>query len=466
MRKTTLIFAFLFAIAARGQNQQYKAKVFKDGVEVGEIAIPVIGSTGGTGGDLWSDSVDSDIIPDGNLTRSIGVAGGDLFQAIRASSFYTGNSNGASNSLTQAGLAFYATSLLEFKSPTRTADSFPSNLQNVFYFNQDGNIMFNKGGQGTTQGAILIQNNTGIRQYTLPDKNGTVAMLDDISGGGNLTTDQTNTIANSVLPPKTLLKNDDFTLVANDMRMQTSGNADLGRSYVMTVNDGGTTVATIADVGAVDDVGRIRTVSASDTFEAIPDAGVTLDWKTKTGTENAVRVNGKGHIAYFQKTAPNNYFFYGDITGYTYVPPPTGTELYPSDVLSNPEGTGISGNWFGFNARADYVESTANPSNGTSHMRANLNNATQPQYVSYRFSATAGDEITWTVDAMAATGSSAYISIGGGFNTTPSLPINVGSYTTLTLSSTVATTGTCEVRVYIQGSTNVDIDNMSLLKTN
>lgn len=168
---------------------------------------------------------------------------------------------------------------------------------------------------------------------------------ENYGGGGSLTTDQTNRLANSGLPPKTLLKNDDFTVASNDVRMETSGNADLGRSYIMTVNDGGTTVATFDDFGVVDDVGRIKTITASDTFEAIPGTA-TLDWEGKTGSENAIRVNGKGHTAYFEKRATNSYFFYGDITGFEYSSSYSPNNLYTEASAVNADNQASTlGSW-------------------------------------------------------------------------------------------------------------------------
>lgn len=177
------------------------------------------------------------------------------------------------------------------------------NVGNSLRMTPTGMTLEYYGGSGDQM--LYVNNNGEVLTQAIPS-----------GGGGSLTTDQTNRLANSGLPPKTLVKNDDFTLTADDMRMETLGNSDLGRSYIMTVNDGGTTVSTFGNVGSVDDVGRIKTMTNSDVFEAVPDAGVTLDWEEKAGSQNSIRVSGKGHLAYFQKTGANEYFFYGDITGF------------------------------------------------------------------------------------------------------------------------------------------------------
>ena len=156
----------------------------------------------------------------------------------------------------------------------------------------------------TTTSSTIIYSGKSLLENTFP-------------GSGSLSTDQSNTLANSVLAPKTISKNSNFTLVLNDSRMTTPGNSDLGRSYIMEVNDAGTTICTVPNIGNVDDVWRFRTATISDQFDIVPDVGVTFDWNGKT-TQNAVRISGiKGGLVYMRKSAINSYFLDGDITGFS-----------------------------------------------------------------------------------------------------------------------------------------------------
>lgn len=136
-------------------------------------------------------------------------------------------------------------------------------------------------------------------------------------GPGGTTVDNQNKINNSILYPKTLDKNDDYILTLGDSYNNIPADSDIGRKYIMEVNDGGTTVATIPDVGGKDDIWVFRTDEADDTFEIIPEGSV-LDWNGRT-TENAVRLTGiKGGLIYMRKKSPSNYFLDGDITGFSY----------------------------------------------------------------------------------------------------------------------------------------------------
>lgn len=210
------------------------------------------------------------------------------------------------------------------------------------------------GGDGTASSSINLSN-TGISAQL------TISQINTVGGaslitkqyadatyattGGGITTDNQNKINNSILPPKTISKNADFTLVLNDARMTTSGNTDLGRTYVSEVNDSGTTICTVPDVGTTDEIWRFRTATASDQMDIIPDTGVTLDWDGKT-TENAARITGiKGGLIYMRKSATNNFFLDGDITGFTYSPPSTGlpTSAYPSANAANTDTNEVDG---------------------------------------------------------------------------------------------------------------------------
>lgn len=55
---------------------------------------------------------------------------------------------------------------------------------NLFWLN-NGYIAWRNSGQAVNAGAKIIQNNTAVRNYTFPDKDGTVAMLDDLGVGSD-----------------------------------------------------------------------------------------------------------------------------------------------------------------------------------------------------------------------------------------------------------------------------------------
>jgi hypothetical protein len=130
-------------------------------------------------------------------------------------------------------------------------------------------------------------------------------------GGGSLTTDQVNRLANASEDPLSFAVSADRVLIPGDRTFDSGGS--IGRKKILTAATEVT--LTIDNSYAVDDVQRFST-TGSGIVNLVPDAGVTLAYAGKTTLEGAT-MSGDGSIGYIVKESTNNYRFYSEsITGF------------------------------------------------------------------------------------------------------------------------------------------------------
>jgi hypothetical protein len=132
-----------------------------------------VGFTSGSG-NSWTDPVDSNILPDADGSRSLG-SGVNRFGSVYASAGYF-------DELFIDG----STAILEMYRNSRA--NYGSSGVGAMWVEDDGSPAFGTGGSGQLA-VFSISGNTAKRTYTMPDKSGVLATLDDLSGGS--TDDQT-----------------------------------------------------------------------------------------------------------------------------------------------------------------------------------------------------------------------------------------------------------------------------------
>lgn len=252
----------------------------------------------GGGGADWNTNLiniptnlDLDGTNDVNLTGNQTVGGTKTFVASIVTNggfFLDGDNNGS-------GLLYF---------PTNDLGIANGNSQLRLFSHQD-KIGFRKSTQAAADGALLIdQNNTAVRTATFPDKDGTVAYLDDITGSGSTTLAGLTDVALAPLSDGEVLKFNG-TQWTNEQQGATD----------VSFTSGGALTAT-------------NTKAAIDELEGLIGAGISADNQNRILNENKI----KSHV----KTA--NFLYAPDDIEVT-----SGADIGKQGIVEVANGTSIEG---------------------------------------------------------------------------------------------------------------------------